>query len=135
MWRRGLALRRDGAAVALGAGWRLSPAYDLTPTPSIGEERRDLALACGAQGRFANAANLLSECRWFLLAPDEAKSLVDEMTEVVARERYMMARACGVSEADCESIRRAYVYPGFSVGVSRPAKPTCRPANLAVQAR
>ena len=96
--------------------WSLSPAYDLTPTPSIGEERRDLAMACGAQGRFANAANLLSECRRFLLAPDEAKALVDEMTEVVAREWYATARICGVSEADCEVIRRAYVYPGFSTG-------------------
>jgi serine/threonine-protein kinase HipA len=107
---------RNHAALAPGSGWRLSPAYDLTPTPSIGEERRDLAMACGAQGRFANAANLLSECRRFLLAPDEAKALVDDMTEVVAREWYATARACGVSETDCEAIRRAYVYPGFSAG-------------------
>jgi len=107
---------RNHAAIAPRSGWRLSPAYDLTPTPSIGEERRDLAMACGAQGRFANAANLLSECRRFLLAPDEAKALVDEMTEFVAREWYATARACNVSEADCEVIRRSYVYPGFSAG-------------------
>lgn len=108
---------RNHAAFAPGPGWRLSPAYDLTPTPAIGEERRDLALACGAQGRFANAANLLSECRRFLLAPDEAKALIDQMTKVVDREWYATARASGVSEADCAVIRRAYVYPGFAAGV------------------
>ncbi|MFH1554807.1 MAG: hypothetical protein ABII76_08105, partial [Pseudomonadota bacterium] len=44
-----------------------------------------------------------------------AKALVDEMTTVVAHEWYATARACGVSEADCEAIHRAYVYPGFSL--------------------
>ncbi|AMJ62844.1 HipA domain-containing protein [Bosea sp. PAMC 26642] len=104
---------RNHAALALGSGWRLSPAYDLTPTR---EDRRDLAMACGAQGRFANGANLLSECRRFMIAPDEAKALVDEMVRVVDREWYATARACGVNEADCEVIRRAYVYRGFSAG-------------------
>lgn len=104
---------RNHAAFAPGASWRLSPAYDLTPTPAVSEERRDLAMACGAHGRFANAANLLSECRRFLLDPEEAAALIDEMEQVVAREWYGVARACGVSETDCEAVHRAYVYPGF----------------------
>lgn len=54
---------RNHAAFAPGSGWRLSPAYDLTPAPAVAEERRDLAMACGAQGRYANAANVPSECR------------------------------------------------------------------------
>jgi serine/threonine-protein kinase HipA len=104
---------RNHAAIASGAGWRLSPAYDLTPTPSVSEERRDLAMACGDQGRFANAANLLSACRRFLLDPEEATALIADMEQVVAQDWYGVARACGVSEAECDKIHRAYVYSGF----------------------
>jgi hypothetical protein len=35
----------------------------------VAEERRDLAMACGTQGRFANAVNLLSECTRYLQDP------------------------------------------------------------------
>jgi len=104
---------RNHAVIAPGPGWRLSPAYDLTPTPAFAEERRDLAMTCGAQGRFANAGNLLSECRRFLLDPEAAAALVDQMQAAVQQQWYGVARSCGVSEADCEALRRAYVYPGF----------------------
>ena len=50
-------------------GWRLSRAYDVTPTPAISEDRRDLAMACGAEGRRASAGNLLSECGRFGIGP------------------------------------------------------------------
>ena len=104
---------RNHAAFAPGRAWRLSPAYDLTPTPSVGEERRDLAMGCGANGRAANAANLLSECRRFLLQTEEAAAIVDEMEKTVGQQWYGVARACGISEVDCEAVSRAYVYPGF----------------------
>ena len=104
---------RNHAALAPQRAWRLSPAYDLTPSPVIAEERRDLAMACGAQGRLASAANLLSESGRFLLRADEASALIDGMEAVVTAHWYAVARSCGVGEADCEMIRRAYVYPGF----------------------
>lgn len=104
---------RNHAALAWAAGWRLSPAYDLTPTPMIGEDRRDLAMACGVQGRFASAANLLSECRRFLIDTEEAAATIDAMERIVTGEWYRLARGCGVSEADCDAVRRAYAYPGF----------------------
>jgi serine/threonine-protein kinase HipA len=104
---------RNHAVIAPGTGWRLSPAYDLTPTPAMAEERRDLAMACGAEGRFARAANLLSECGRFLLDPEEANATIDQMERIVRQDWHSVARAAGVSEADCEAIRRAYVYPGF----------------------
>jgi serine/threonine-protein kinase HipA len=43
--------------------WSLSPAYDLTPSPVVGEERRDLAMEAGDPGHFANAKNILSPAR------------------------------------------------------------------------
>lgn len=104
---------RNHAAIAPGRSWRLSPAYDLSPTPSVSEDRRDLAMACGAQGRSANAANLLSESGRFLLPPAQAAAVVDEVERVVTSEWYAIARAAGVSEADCGSVSSAYGYPGF----------------------
>lgn len=104
---------RNHAVLAPGAGWRLSPAYDLTPTPAIGEDHRDLAMACGTAGRFANARNLLSECLRFLLQPEEATAIIDAMEGIVIAEWHAVARSCGVSEADCAQISRAFAYPGF----------------------
>src|SRR6202007_1840067 len=51
---------RNHALLARNVDWALSPAYDLTPSPVVSLDRRDLALVCGDQGRFANAKNILS---------------------------------------------------------------------------
>ena len=42
---------RNHAMVAHDRIWRLSPAYDLTPTPVIAQDQRDLAMVCGPFGR------------------------------------------------------------------------------------
>ena len=63
---------RNHAFIALEDDWQLSPAYDLTPTAPTSLERRDLALSCGDRGRFANAANLLSQCERFPLSKETA---------------------------------------------------------------
>lgn len=104
---------RNHAVIAPERAWRLSPVYDLIPTPVIAEERRDLAMACGAEGRRASMTNLMSESGRFLLKAEEAGAVIDGMEAVVAENWYAVARSCGVSEADCETIRRAYIYPGF----------------------
>jgi serine/threonine-protein kinase HipA len=51
---------RNHALLAKGRDWKLSPAYDPTPSPVVSQDRRDLAMEIGNQGRFANAKNLLS---------------------------------------------------------------------------
>jgi serine/threonine-protein kinase HipA len=104
---------RNHAVIAPGAGWRLSPAYDLTPTPLVSMERRDLAMTVGDLGRRASAANLLSQCARFLLAPDEAARLVDTMETVVRTRWHEVARREGVSQRDCDTIARSFVYEGF----------------------
>ena len=70
---------RNHAVLARATDWSLSPAYDLTPAVPVSPARRDLAMACGDAGRFANAENLLSQSARFLLDPDEARALVDAM--------------------------------------------------------
>ena len=105
---------RNHALIAKEHEWKLSPAYDLTPSPVIAQDRRDLAMACGDMGRFANAKNLLSQAARFLLVGEEAQAIVAEMTNRVAATWYDTVRASGVSEKDAEAIRTAFVYEGFS---------------------
>ncbi len=104
---------RNHALIAKEADWKLSPAYDLTPAVPVSMERRDLAMECGDAGRFASAANLLSQSARFLLGPDEAKARIHAMEQQVTRTWYATARAAGVSERDCEQIASAFAYPGF----------------------
>ena len=52
--------QKHHAVLAKDRGWRLSPAFDLSPTPMIALERRDLAMTCGRVGRYANREIILS---------------------------------------------------------------------------
>jgi serine/threonine-protein kinase HipA len=105
---------RNHAVIAKEKDWKLSPAYDLTPSPVIAQERRDLAMDCGDQGRYANAKNILSQHARFLLEKGEAEKIVTDMKGQVDATWYDIVRASGVSEKDAETIRGAFVYPGFS---------------------
>jgi serine/threonine-protein kinase HipA len=104
---------RNHAFLARNIDWALSPAYDLTPSPVVSLDRRDLALVCGDQGRFANAKNILSQHARFLLQKEEAENIMANMRAGVG-QWYDTVRACGVSSHDAESIRGAFIYPGFS---------------------
>lgn len=106
---------RNHAIIAKEKNWKLSPAYDLTPSVPVSVERRDLALECGDMGRYANAKNILSQHARFLLDRGEAEKIVNDMKAEVDATWYDTVRATGVSEKDAETIRGAFVYPGFSV--------------------
>lgn len=103
---------RNHAVIAKEEHWKLSPAYDLTPAPVVGQDRRDLAMECGDLGRYANAKNLLSQHARFLLEKHDAEAILHDMTVKVGKW-YDIVRACGVSERDAEAIRGAFLYPGF----------------------
>jgi serine/threonine-protein kinase HipA len=105
---------RNHAIIAPDQRWKLSPAYDLTPSPMVAQERRDLAMQVGDQGRYANAKNIVSEHARFLLDKEEAEKIVADMRETVGHW-YDNVRACGVSENDAETIHAAFLYPGFSL--------------------
>ncbi len=104
---------RNHAMLATGRDWRLSPAFDLTPSPSISVDRRDLAMACGRSGRYANRANLLSEHGRFLLSEEEAGAILESVFETVRSTWGPTMRRAGVSEADCETIGSAFLYEGL----------------------
>ncbi len=110
---------RNHAVIARERDWRLSPAYDLTPSTPVSLERRDLALAIGDAGRAATAENLLSQRSRFLLARDHAEAVVRDMEIRVHNTWYAIARTEGVSERDCQLIQGAFAYPGFRGHASR----------------
>ena len=104
---------RNHAILAWERGWRLSPAFDLTPSTPVSVERRDLALVCGDAGRWANADNLRSQHARFLLSRADAEAILDEVEDRVIRRWHDVARASGVSQADCSRIAPAFAYAGF----------------------
>jgi serine/threonine-protein kinase HipA len=106
---------RNHAIIAKEKNWKLSPAYDLTPSVPVSVERRDLALDCGDQGRYANAKNILSQHARFLLDKGEGEKIINDMKAQVEATWYETLRASGVSEKDGDTIRGAFVYPGFSL--------------------
>ncbi len=104
---------RNHAVLAKDRNWRLSPAYDLTPSPVISLERRDLAMDCGTQGRIANKGNIMSGCGRFLLSEEDAVNIFDTITQTVQSEWHAAMRRGGVTEQDCERIARAFLYEGL----------------------
>lgn len=106
---------RNHAMINDGSGWRLSPAYDLTPTPMFATEGRSLAMTIGSHGRLATRDNLLSECHRFGLDQDSAAAVVDQIQECVAGTWYGTCRKNGVTEVDCGRIRSAFDYEGFEM--------------------
>lgn len=104
---------RNHAILAKDKDWRLSPAYDLTPTPEIAKDTRLLAMACGTQGRIARKQNLLTAAGRFLLSNEEAETMIDAMVIIVRTEWDATLRRAGASDKDCTSIASALIYEGF----------------------
>lgn len=99
---------RNHCLTADAAGWRLGPAYDLTPAPSASAEPPDLSLTCGRSGRRGSRENLLSGASRFLLDRPDAESLLDSVFRAVAGGwREAMAEA-GVSRRDTETVAPAF---------------------------
>jgi serine/threonine-protein kinase HipA len=104
---------RNHALLAKGREWRLSHAYDLTPSPVVALDRRDLAMDCGPAGRYANKANLIGAAGRFLLGKDEAAAIFARVTETVRGQWHATMRRAGVSDRDCDAIASAFLYDGL----------------------
>lgn len=104
---------RNHAILSKGRDWQLSPAFDLTPTPMIATERRDLAMACGNEGRYANKKNLLSQHARFLLDEEDATIILNNTVETVQNSWQPVMQKSGLSNIDCKKIESAFLYKGF----------------------
>src|SRR5207244_9782040 len=92
---------RNHAVIAMNQDWKLSPAYDLTPSIVVSLERRDLAMICGDRGRYAQAENLLSQCERFLLSRAAATRIVSDMEATVRQRWYEVVGREGLCGEDC----------------------------------
>lgn len=106
---------RNHAMIAWQRGWRLSPAYDLVPSPVVSQERRDLAMICGKLGRWANRDNLLSMAGRFLLPQDNAAAIFDHVLQTVRSRWRPLLQDAGASRADCNAVANAFAYPGLTL--------------------
>ncbi len=116
---------RNHAVVWEGGGWRLSPAYDLTPSVGKARDERLLAMGVGSipgvEPRWANRENLVSSAGHFGLAEAEAHGLISEMKAIVVqRWRDLISRFDKGAVVEGQ-IAHAMVdaYPGFEY----PAQP------------
>jgi serine/threonine-protein kinase HipA len=99
---------RNHALLHRQKGWRLSPAYDLVPSPVVSLERRDLALSIGDHGRTASIYNLLSQTGRFGLSAVDARAEIDRLVDVIRHWRESFF-ACGVSAKDIDLIAPAFL--------------------------
>ncbi len=104
---------RNHAVLAKNSTWRLSPAYDLTPSPVIAQDKRFLAMTCGDAGRVAQEENLLSACGRFMLSSEEAKDLLISLVKTIQGEWESCLHRVGASQKDISVIQTAFLYAGF----------------------
>lgn len=99
---------RNHALLHRQKGWRLSPAYDLVPSPVVSLERRDLALSIGDHGRTASIYNLISQAGRFGLCVADARAEINRLVDVVRHWRESFF-ACGVSAKDIDHVAPAFL--------------------------
>lgn len=103
---------RNHALLHTSGGWRLSPAYDIVPVAMVSQERRDLVLIVGKQGRAASLYNLLSQCDVFGLSQEQAKTTVDSMLAAVKGWKGLFV-ACGIDARTLEMLEGAILPASF----------------------
>lgn len=89
-----------------GRGWRLSPLYDVVPSPEVGTERF-LNLSAGPQGRAARLDNALAGAGAFGLGRGEAARSIQQLVACTRSWRNTFD-ACGVSERDSDTVANAF---------------------------
>ena len=104
---------RNHGFIREGRDWRLSPAYDLMPTPSIPGVGTffDLSIGIGKMGRKATLENALSEAARFGLDQQEAEVIFLSVAEKVGEWRSFMSKH-GVSNPDIEKFAGSFLFSG-----------------------
>lgn len=77
---------RNHAVIRDADGYRLSPAFDLVPDPTLAQDRRQ-AIGVGESGRAASRENALSGAPRFALETAEAEAIAQEVADAVSSWR------------------------------------------------
>ena len=91
-----------------GKGWRLSPGYDILPSPQVSLER-DLAIGVGRNGRQATLRNALSDIASFGLSREEAITIARAMQQTVKNSWEDLFRSNGFTPAEIERLRTCFI--------------------------
>ena len=98
---------KNHALLHLGGQWRLSPAFDVVPTP----EGMDFqAIGIGVSGGSPDRVNLLSQAPRFGLDASSALAILDQVLACTATWRQHFS-ACGISDANIEYLARCIGRP------------------------
>ncbi|MBC3879541.1 HipA domain-containing protein [Undibacterium sp. FT79W] len=98
-------LRNHALIRDLNGIYRLSPAFDLVPHREASNLHHSIGI--GAQGPVASIENVLSQAGRFLLPPQEAKLIVEEVREVVSHWPKMMQEA-GLTRSDVLKLKSSF---------------------------
>jgi serine/threonine-protein kinase HipA len=91
-----------------GKGWRLSPGYDILPSPQVSLER-DLAIGVGRNGRQATLRNALSDVASFGLSREEAITMARAMQQTVKNSWEDLFRSNGFTPAEIDRLRTCFI--------------------------
>ena len=100
---------RNHGFIREGSEWRISPAYDLMPTPVVPGISTffDLSIGVGKMGRKATRENALSESARFGLSRSEAEEIFTVVSEGVSHWRTFYANN-GVTGSDAEKFSGSF---------------------------
>lgn len=116
---------RNHAMIRTPEGWRMAPAYDLTPSRTAALETRKHAMRVGRLGaegvdpRLMRRANLLSAAGDFLLGEADAEEIIDRLKETIRRRWRAVLAEAGATEPTLDLVEHAFPdrYPGFEYGI------------------
>jgi len=108
---------RNHAVVGTAVGgWRLSPAYDLTPSTDGSLADRRLAMHCGlmpGRERWANRHNILTGAEHFGMSAEDARAEIDRVKDIVVARWQAHVLMHGGTHQDCRNVAHAVAYEGF----------------------
>lgn len=101
-------LRNHGFLYQRHAGWRLSPAYDLNPTP-LDIKPRVLTTAIDLDSTTASLEIALSVAQDFRLTPPQAQQITSEVGTAVKQWR-QVAKQLNLPKKECDRMASAFEY-------------------------
>ncbi len=115
---------RNHGLLRVAKGWRLSPAYDMNPTPADVKPRVH-ALALHEHHDAASLETALAAAPAFGLRPPQARSVAAEVGRGVARWRTVAARL-GVTPRQIERMQSAFEHEDLAAARTASARATGR---------
>ncbi len=107
-------LRNHGFIYESNQGWRLSPVYDINPTP-IEIKPRILSTAINYDNKLASLENAMQVIQEFRLNHNQAIKIIQEVTNSVKQWR-KTAASFGLSKSECDFMSSAFEHEDWDKG-------------------